>query len=32
MDRGRIVDTGTHAELMARGGLYANLASLQFMQ
>ena len=32
MDRGRIIDMGTHAELMARGGLYANLASLQFMQ
>jgi ATP-binding cassette subfamily B protein len=32
MDQGRIVDTGTHAELMARGGLYASLAALQFMQ
>jgi len=30
MDEGRIVDTGTHAELVARGGLYARLASLQF--
>ncbi|WP_151445708.1 ABC transporter transmembrane domain-containing protein [Lacisediminimonas profundi] len=30
MDDGRIVETGTHAELVARGGLYANLASLQF--
>jgi len=30
MDRGRIVETGTHAELSARGGLYARLAALQF--
>ena len=30
MDAGRIVDTGTHAELVARGGLYARLAALQF--
>ena len=31
MERGRIIDTGTHSELMTRGGLYAHLASLQFM-
>jgi ATP-binding cassette subfamily B protein len=30
LDGGRIVDTGTHAELVARGGLYARLASMQF--
>jgi ATP-binding cassette subfamily B protein len=30
LDHGRIVDAGTHAELIARGGLYARLAALQF--
>ena len=30
MDRGRIVGEGNHAELVARGGLYARLADLQF--
>ena len=30
MDKGQIVDTGTHAELVARQGLYARLATLQF--
>jgi ATP-binding cassette subfamily B protein len=30
MDEGRIVDSGTHRELAARGGLYARLAELQF--
>ena len=30
MDKGRIVDQGTHAELVARGGLYSRLAELQF--
>lgn len=30
MDEGRIVETGTHAELVGQGGLYARLASLQF--
>ncbi|CAN5341711.1 hydrophobic compound transporter HcuC [soil metagenome] len=30
MEHGRIVETGTHAELSARSGLYARLASLQF--
>jgi len=30
MDAGRVVDVGVHAELLARGGLYAKLAKLQF--
>ncbi|MDC8773132.1 ABC transporter transmembrane domain-containing protein [Roseateles albus] len=30
MEHGRIVDIGSHAELSARGGLYARLAALQF--
>jgi ATP-binding cassette subfamily B protein len=30
MDDGRIVEEGTHASLIARGGLYARLAELQF--
>jgi len=30
LDQGRVVDVGTHAELVARGGLYARLAELQF--
>ncbi len=31
LDRGAIVAQGTHASLMAQGGLYANLAALQFI-
>jgi ATP-binding cassette subfamily B protein len=31
LDRGAIVAQGTHAELMKQGGLYANLAALQFL-
>jgi len=31
MDRGAIVAEGTHGELMKQGGLYANLAALQFL-
>ncbi len=30
LDAGRIVESGTHAQLSARGGLYARLARLQF--
>jgi ATP-binding cassette, subfamily B, bacterial len=30
LDHGRLVEEGTHAELVALGGVYARLASLQF--
>tara|TARA_B100001939_G_scaffold347854_2_gene370966 strand:+ start:3765 stop:5573 length:1809 start_codon:yes stop_codon:yes gene_type:complete len=30
MDRGKIVDIGSHQELLQKGGLYARLAELQF--
>jgi len=30
LDGGRIVAQGTHAELLRQGGLYAELARLQF--
>jgi ATP-binding cassette subfamily B protein len=30
MDAGKVVEEGTHAELIARAGLYARLAKLQF--
>jgi subfamily B ATP-binding cassette protein MsbA len=32
MNKGRIVDRGSHAELLARGGLYADLYRLQFKE
>jgi ATP-binding cassette subfamily B protein len=32
LEDGRIVGEGSHAELVARGGLYARLASLQFSE
>ncbi len=32
MDRGRVVDEGSHDELLARGGLYADLYRLQFKE
>jgi len=32
MEHGRIVESGTHASLVAKGGLYASLAALQFSQ
>jgi len=30
LDKGKVVDEGTHKELLARGGLYAGLYQLQF--
>ncbi len=30
MEHGKIVEAGTHAQLVAQGGLYASLAALQF--
>ncbi|MFN7724038.1 MAG: ABC transporter transmembrane domain-containing protein [Rubrivivax sp.] len=30
LDAGRVLETGTHAKLVARGGLYAKLAAMQF--
>jgi len=32
MEKGRIVEEGTHASLVAADGLYARLARLQFEQ
>jgi ATP-binding cassette, subfamily B, bacterial len=32
MEHGRVVESGTHAALVAQGGLYASLAALQFSQ
>ena len=31
LDHGRIVEQGTHASLLAAGGVYARLAALQFL-
>jgi ATP-binding cassette subfamily B protein len=30
LDHGKLVEQGTHAELVQRGGVYARLAALQF--
>ncbi|MDP3356865.1 MAG: ABC transporter, partial [Polaromonas sp.] len=30
LDHGRLVEQGSHAELVERGGIYARLAALQF--
>jgi subfamily B ATP-binding cassette protein MsbA len=30
LDRGRVVEQGTHAALLAAGGLYARLHAMQF--
>ena len=32
IDQGKLVESGTHAQLVAEGGLYARLATLQFDQ
>jgi len=32
LDKGRIVETGTHSELVTKNGLYARLAKIQFGQ
>ena len=29
MEEGRLVEQGSHAELLARGGVYARLANMQ---
>jgi ATP-binding cassette subfamily B protein len=30
LDHGKLVEQGTHTELVNKGGLYASLAALQF--
>ncbi len=32
MDQGRIIESGTHVDLLARDGLYAYLYSMQFRE
>jgi subfamily B ATP-binding cassette protein MsbA len=32
MEQGRLAEAGTHAELLAAGGLYARLHALQFQE
>jgi ABC-type multidrug transport system fused ATPase/permease subunit len=32
MDKGRIVEQGTHAELLAQAGLYADMWALQLQE
>jgi subfamily B ATP-binding cassette protein MsbA len=32
LDEGRLVEQGTHAELLARGGLYSRLHQMQFRE
>jgi subfamily B ATP-binding cassette protein MsbA len=30
LDKGEVAEVGTHAELLARGGIYSRLYSIQF--
>ena len=32
MESGRLVESGTHSELLAKGGLYAHLYNIQFSE
>ena len=32
LEHGRLIELGTHAELLANNGLYARLAALQFIE
>jgi ATP-binding cassette subfamily B protein len=32
LEHGRLIELGTHAELLAHNGLYARLAALQFIE